>query len=86
MSNAFVDIDPVRVKTSIRLLKQNINVADISSLLVALDALSENPTDNRLFVQFTEAFYTLGVFQGAALTYAPYLSVLLSDDPFNNPS
>jgi len=34
--------------------------------------------------QLSEAFYGLGVMQGAVLTYAPYLAIILSDSSFDD--
>lgn len=86
MTNVFNDIDPTRVKRSIHLLKQNMNEGDIVPLLEILQQLAEDPTNGQLLIRFSEVFEGLGIMQGAALTYAPYLTIILSDDPFNNPA
>ena len=55
---------------------------DIKPLLSALEALTFEPQNESYFTQMESAFNDLGIMQGAVLTYAPYLSVLLADDPF----
>ena len=76
---------PVRVAdidTSIEMLRQHLQDDDIAPLLDALEALKSNPEDESSFALLVEAFDDLGPRQGAVLTYAPYVSLLLSDDPF----
>jgi hypothetical protein len=78
-------VKPVRVADidiAIQVLKQHLDDAEIEPLLTALEALKENPENESCFDQLVKAFDDLGPRQGAVLTYAPYVSVLLSDDPF----
>jgi len=76
---------PVRVADidiSIQMLEQHLDAAEIKPFLTALEALKAEPENELYFGQLVKAFDGLGSQQGAVLTYAPYVSVLLSDDPF----
>ncbi|RLA13319.1 MAG: hypothetical protein DRQ59_05605 [Gammaproteobacteria bacterium] len=70
------------VDSAIQMLKQHLDVEEITPLLTALEALREDPENESCFDQLVKSFDDLGPRQGAVLTYAPYVSVLLSDDPF----
>lgn len=70
------------IDTSIRMLRQHLDGDEIIPLLAALEALRSEPENDACFDQLVNAFEQLGSSQGAVLTYAPYVSVLLSDDPF----
>ena len=72
------------VDISIQMLNQYLNAEEIKPLLTALEALKEDPENDSSFGQLVEAFDNLGPQQGAVLTYAPYVNILLSDDPFNS--
>ena len=75
-------VSVANVDSAIQMLKQHLDDAEIEPLLTALEALKENPENESCFDQLVKAFDDLGPRQGAVLTYAPYVSVLLSDDPF----
>ena len=67
---------------AIQMLNQHLDAAEIKPLLTALEALKQDPENEACFDQLVKAFDDLGPRQGAVLTYAPYVSILLSDDPF----
>lgn len=73
---------PVRVDETIQMLKQHLDGDEIDALVLALEALKAEPENEESFGQLLRAFDDLGPRQGAVLTYAPYVSLLLSDDPF----
>ena len=73
---------PVRVDETIEMLKQHLDGDDIEAVVTALEVLKAAPEDEASFEQLLKAFDDLGPRQGAVLTYAPYVSLLLSDDPF----
>lgn len=76
---------PIRIESldsSIRMLKQHLDSEEIAPLLAALEALKSEPENKACFERMVRAFEDLGSEQGAVLTYAPYLGILLSDDPF----
>ena len=75
-------VDAGRVDESIELLKQHIQDAEIKPMIEVLESMSENPYDLKLLDRLSEEFGKLGFLQGAVLTYAPYISVILPDDPF----
>lgn len=77
-------VNPTRVAEAIQMLRQYLDPQDIAPLLAALEALQAAPEDAAAFEVLVEAFNGLGLQQGAVLTYAPYISILLSEDPFNN--
>jgi hypothetical protein len=64
------------------MLERYLDVEEIKPLLTALEALKAEPGNESYFDQLVKAFEGLGSQQGAVLTYAPYVSILLSDNPF----
>ena len=79
------NIKPVRVDDvdrAIQMLNQYLGGEEIKPLIIVLEALKEDPENTSYFDQLAKAFDDLGPQQGAVLTYAPYVSTLLSDDPF----
>ena len=79
-------VKPVRVADidiAIQMLEQHLDWEEIKPMLTALEALKEDPENESCFDQLVKAFDDLGPLQGAVLTYAPYVSILLSDDPFS---
>ena len=80
-------VKPVRatdIEISIQMLERHLDDEEIKPLLSALEALKAEPENESYFDQLVLAFDGLGPRQGAVLTYAPYVSILLSDDPFGN--
>ena len=78
-------VKPVRIADidiAIQMLNRHLNATEIKPMLTALEALKENPENESGFDQLVKAFDDLGPRQGAVLTYAPYVSILLTDDPF----
>lgn len=77
-------LDSEGITSSISLLRTYLDNTEIEPLITALEALKEDPDNAPLLADTTEAFNNLGIAQGAVLTYAPYLIILLSDDPFGD--
>jgi len=75
-------VSAARADEAIQMLIQHLDAEEIKPLLTALEALKQDPQNETCFNQLIKAFDALGPRQGAVLTYAPYVSVLLSDDPF----
>ena len=75
-------ISVASVDIAIQMLEQYLDAEEIKPLLTALEALREDPENESNFDRLVKAFDDLGPRQGAVLTYAPYVSILLSDDPF----
>jgi hypothetical protein len=78
-------VKPVSVENidnAIQMLEQYVDAEEIKPFLTALEALKAEPENESCFGQLVKSFDDLGPRQGAVLTYAPYVSILLSDDPF----
>jgi hypothetical protein len=75
-------IDASRVESAIELLTTQMDREEIAPFLSALQELKDDPQNRTLLLQVLNAFNDLGPRQGPVLAYAPYVSVLLSDDPF----
>jgi hypothetical protein len=60
------------------MLKTYLDEDDIKLLLDSLETLKAEPEDEAAYQKMLDAFNDLGIQQGAVLTYAPYLKVLLS--------
>ncbi len=84
MAKIIREIDTVKLGISIKLLKQYVNDSSIEPLLSALEAVKKDPDNESLLVALTDTFAALGIVQGAVLTYAPYLSFILSNDLFDD--
>jgi hypothetical protein len=70
------------VDTSIQMLEQYLDNEEVETLVGALKALRKDPQNESCFARLVRAFDELGPLQGAVLTYAPYVGILLSDDSF----
>ena len=75
-------VNVANIDNAIQMLEQHLNSEEIKPVLSALEALKVEPEDESNYAQLVNAFDDLGSQQGAVLTYAPYVSILLSDDPF----
>ena len=78
---------PVKVADidiALRVLKTYMDTQDINPLLSALETLKTETQNEACQAQVIEAFNNLGNLQGAVLTYAPYLNIFVSDDPFGD--
>jgi hypothetical protein len=84
MNDSIKDVDPNSIEKSIQMLKRHLGEEKIKPLLVVLEALAEDPDDETLVVQLSDVFGGLGILQGAALTYAPCIAIILSDNLFND--
>lgn len=83
MSNPPRVVDAEQIETSIIMLKRYVGEGDISPLIDVLESITVAPRDEALLEQLSDVFDGLGLLQGAVLTYAPYLTTLLSDDLFD---
>ncbi len=77
-------VNPARIDEAIEMLEKFVTDDEIKPLLSALEALKAEPDNPVNFDNMETAFNNLGIVQGAVLTYAPYLSILLADDPMGN--
>lgn len=78
------NVEAVKIDASIEALKKFVKDASIDPLISALEALKQDPNNESLLLQLSDTFKALGIIQGAVLTYAPYISLLLSYDLFEN--
>ena len=72
------------IEIALQMLKRYLNAQDINPLLSSLETLRTDPQNEAYQEQVIIAFNELGPLQGAALTYAPYLNIFVSDDPFGD--
>ena len=82
MENSTQNIDPVKIDDAIQMLNEYIKENSIKPLISSLEALKKDPDNKSLLAQVSDAFKNLGVMKGAVLTYAPYVWIMLSEDPF----
>lgn len=78
--NVKKDIDVSEIDLTIEMLETYLGDEDLSPLVSALEALKADPTNEENLVQVADAFELLGPRQGAILTYAPYVGILLTDE------
>ena len=71
-----------RIEETVGLLAEYLDTDEIGPFISALEALQSDPMNDDYWSQVVKEFDDLGPTQGAVLTYAPYISILLSDDPF----
>ena len=64
------------------MLETYVSNEEIQPLISALVELKKAPQDHSKLVEVATVFNDLGPSQGAVLTYAPYITIMLSDDPF----
>jgi hypothetical protein len=72
-------IKAARIEEAIAMLEQYLDVEAIAPLLERLRRLAERPEDGARLQQLFDTLDELGIMQGAVLTYAPYLAILLSE-------
>jgi hypothetical protein len=82
MPESTTRVDVEGIDASIRMLRSHVDSAEIEPLVLVLETIKQRPDDESLLEQLSEAFEHLGFTQGAVLTYAPYITLLLSDDPY----
>ena len=81
------NVTPVSVENvdiTIQMLEMYLEAEEIKPFLTALEVLKAEPENESYFRQLVTAFDDLGLQQGAVLTYAPQVGILLSDGPFEN--
>jgi len=83
MSSPSPLVDLYRVETSITMLKQYLAEEDIAPLIDVLESIAADPRNEALLGRLSDVFDGLGLLQGAVLTYAPYISIVLAGDLFD---
>lgn len=84
MTKIIENVEVSKINASIEGLKAFVKDESIDPLLSILEALKEDPNNASLLLQLSDTFKELGIIQGAVITYAPYISLLLSYDLFEN--
>ena len=84
MSNPSRAIDAQQIETSIMMLKQYAREDAIAPLIDVLESMAVDPRNEALLDQLSDVFGRLGLHQGVVLTYAPYLSTILSEGLFDD--
>lgn len=82
MDDKPVLLDAGRIETAVHMLKTYLGDAELAPLIAAMETLARTPGDAAARARVESAFGTLGIRQGAVLTYAPYLLEILTGDPF----
>lgn len=75
---SFEPVNVTRLDEDITMLKTYLDENSYKPLLDTLETLKAEPENEVAFQQVKDVFDNLGIYQGAVLTYAPYLKVLLS--------
>jgi len=73
-----VNVNVERLEESIDMLRQHVDSTEIEPLLSAMAVLQTKPKDVQCQRNVADAFNELGFVQGQVLTYAPYITYLLS--------
>lgn len=68
-----------RLQEDVIMLKRYLDENDIKPLLDLLETLLDEPENEAAFVKMLNVFNELGFHQGAVLTYAPYVKVLVAE-------
>ena len=84
MTNIANNVDAKKVSISIELLEQYVKDTSIDPLISVLEELKQEPNNESHLSKLSDTFKELGIIQGAVLTYAPYLSVLLAGNLFED--
>jgi hypothetical protein len=84
MTKITKNVEPAKIDASVEALKKFVKDASIDPLIFILEALKQDPNNESLLLQLSDTFKALGIIQGAVITYAPYISLLLSYDLFEN--
>ncbi|WP_455207434.1 hypothetical protein [Kaarinaea lacus] len=84
IKNAGRPVKVADINIALRMLKTYMDTQEITPLLSALETLKIDTQNEAYQAQVIDAFNGLGNMQGAVLTYAPYLNIFVSDDPFGD--
>jgi hypothetical protein len=84
MSNPSRIIDAQQIEISIMMLKQYVAEDDTVPLIDVLESIAVDPRNEALLDRLSDVFGGLGLLQGVVLTYAPYLSIVLSEGLFTD--
>lgn len=74
--------DAGKIAEAVAMLEKYGVAEEVKPFIDALEALGREPKNEACMVQALQAFDDLGIRQGAVLTYAPYISILLAGKPY----
>jgi len=77
-------VDIEKIDISIQMLEQYVQDPGIEPVISILKELKQDPGNGSLIEKLTDTFNNLGIVQGAVLTYAPYICVLVSNNLFED--
>ena len=77
-------VNIANLEESIQMLHDYVGGDEINPLLTALEALLADPENIDIRKNVFKSFEALGLEQGAVLTYAPYVGILMSGDPYES--
>ncbi len=77
-------VNTSRIDESIEMLQQYLDVEELAPLLEVLRAKAAEPDDEAWLGRLAEVVDGLGGLQGAVLTYAPYVGILLAGVQFDD--
>jgi hypothetical protein len=77
-------INNTQIDISIASLKKYITDIDIEPILSVLETMKQEPTNKAHLKQLSEILDTLGTNKGAIFTYAPYVTLLLTENLFED--
>lgn len=84
MDNIAGSVNADKIETCLQMLRANLDDAELDPLIASLEALKQAPGDAELLARVKGVFNELGILQGAVLTYAPYMMILMSGDSFGD--
>ena len=79
-----MNINLEKIESSIEMISTYVEGVDTSQVIKVLEAIKQNPNDHSLIKRLSESLQPLGIAKGAVLNYAPYVSVLVSVDLFDD--
>jgi len=79
-----MNINLQKIDSSIEMIKTYVEGVDTSPVISALEAIKKDPNDHSLIKRLSDSLQPLGITKGAVLNYAPYVSVLVSVDLFDD--
>ena len=84
MSNIPENMNVGNIDNAIQMLNTYAKEASLKPLISILEALKQDPHNEALLAELTDAWRNLGVYQGTVLTYVPYFYTLIPDDIFGD--
>lgn len=82
MTDNHYSVDVAKIESSIEMLRVYVQQDSIEPVISILELMKEDPRNESLLSQLSETFGEIGIEQGAILTYAPYVAILVSEDPY----